>query len=667
MSKNTEPLDELPLFDPKPSRVKTDPVPAPKSFRNNVSKRVGLRQAKSGRKVSSQGGSPKRGRMGESVLNVGSHARRVVIKTRVVNMKTAHGKKSAKLHLKYIERDGAGIDGKDAELFDDKLTNKDQIEWTEKNIDWAEHTEGEPHQFRVILSPEDAHELNLTEYTRTLMERVQTDLGKDLVWTAANHYNTDNPHTHLVISGLDKSGKELWIDREYISNGFRNRARELATQELGPRQEYEIEASLNKEITQERYTSLDWKIEQVSHGNIVDMSIYPDDINARQMHGKMIARLDHLVSYGLAEKNGGNEYLLEEGWNTTLREMGERGDIIKTLHKAIHADPTKYRIYDKEDHDQQVTGRLVRSGLHDELNDRYYMIVEGQGGSAHYIKVDKGIDVSQYKPGSIISIENYQDPWIKKSDHIIESFATSHQGVYDLKKHTEQVANHPETLPHGVTPEGYTEAISRRVNRLARFGLAQSVGHGLWTIDENLTAELTLRDQDMPNPRKTRVKTVDGRLLTHQIKAEGRSWLDTLNPENNAPYSFGSELTQAVKDRQEFIKNELGLNGNEPDLLKQLDRLERQKWVDDYAEKSLRRNKPLRQEAYTGTLKEMISAPSGNRYALITSESNNGIDKEFALVPWRDTMKRSLGQRVSFGLSKQNIPFVKTWVKGLQR
>ena len=667
MPKNKETLDDLPIFDPKPARAKTDPVPTIKSFRNTVSKRVGLRQRKTNRKVSSQGGSPKRGRMAESVRNVGGNARRVVIKTRVVNMKTDYGKKSAKLHLKYIERDAAGVDGKDAELFDGQLTNKELVEWTEQNIEWSEHTQGEPHQFRMIISPEDAHELNLTEYTRELMKRVETDLGRKLVWTAANHYNTDNPHTHLVISGRDEAGKEVWIDREYISHGLRNRARELATQELGPRQDHEIEAALNKEITQDRFTSLDWKIEQVSHGNLVDLSVYPDDIDARRLHGKLIARLEHLVSYGLAEKDAGKEYLLQEGWGSVLREMGERGDIIKTLHQETQADPSKYRIYDQEAHDAVLTGRLVKSGLHDELNDRFYIIVEGQDGSAHYVKLGKGVDVSHYSRGSIIAIENYQDSWIKKSDPLIERIAKSHQGVYDLKKHTETLAKSPETLPKGVTPEGYAEAIGRRVNRLARFGLAQSLGQGLWLIDDNLTEELSRRDRESPNPRKIRIKTVDGRSLSGQIKAEGRSWLDTINPENNAPYAFGSELTQAVKARKDFMKNELGLQGNEPDLFKQLDRLERQKMVDDYADKSLRRNIPLKQASYTGTLTKVMTAPSGNRYALITSESTNGINQSFALVPWRDNMKRSLGQTVSFGLTKQNIPFVKTLVKGLQR
>ncbi|SMG64329.1 hypothetical protein BMETH_233511751474, partial [methanotrophic bacterial endosymbiont of Bathymodiolus sp.] len=50
-------------------------------------------------------------------------------------------------------------------------------------------------------------------------------------------------------------------------------------------------------------------------------SVYPDDIDARKLHGKLIARLDHLVGYGLAIKDNSYEYILQDGWDTKLREM----------------------------------------------------------------------------------------------------------------------------------------------------------------------------------------------------------------------------------------------------------------------------------------------------------------------------------------------------------
>jgi hypothetical protein len=107
MSNYPDSLDDLPIFSPSTSKAKSEPVPMVKSFRNNVSRRVGLRQKKNGRKGAIRGGSPRRGKMAESVYNVGSSARRVVVKARVVKMNNSYGKKSAGLHMKYIERDGA--------------------------------------------------------------------------------------------------------------------------------------------------------------------------------------------------------------------------------------------------------------------------------------------------------------------------------------------------------------------------------------------------------------------------------------------------------------------------------------------------------------------------------------------------------------------------------
>ena len=72
------------------------------------------------------------------------------------------------------------------------------------------------------------------------MARVEKDLGQRLEWAAVNHHDTDHPHAHIVVRGVDARGREVRFDREYISNGLRWRAQELATQELGPRTELEV-------------------------------------------------------------------------------------------------------------------------------------------------------------------------------------------------------------------------------------------------------------------------------------------------------------------------------------------------------------------------------------------------------------------------------------------
>ena len=81
-------------------------------------------------------------------------------------------------------------------------------------------------------------------FTRDLTRQMKEDLGTKLDWVAIYHWNTDNPHVHLLVRGVDESGADLVIARDYISRGIRSRAEDLVTRELGPKPEHEIHATL---------------------------------------------------------------------------------------------------------------------------------------------------------------------------------------------------------------------------------------------------------------------------------------------------------------------------------------------------------------------------------------------------------------------------------------
>ena len=135
---------------------------------------------------------------------------RVALKARYVQMR-AGGDKAARRHLAYIERDGVEQDGSKGRLFDGHGD-------VERDA-FAAPIAGEQRQFRFIISPEDGNELDLRDYTNRLMQRMEKDLGRELRWAAVCHYNTDNPHVHVVVRGVDRRGAEVRIDRGYISEG----------------------------------------------------------------------------------------------------------------------------------------------------------------------------------------------------------------------------------------------------------------------------------------------------------------------------------------------------------------------------------------------------------------------------------------------------------------
>ena len=66
--------------------------------------------------------------------------------------------------------------------------------------DFAERTMDDRHDFRFIVSPEDAAEMeDLRAFTRDLVKQMEHDLGTRLDWVALDHWNTDKS-AHLISS-----------------------------------------------------------------------------------------------------------------------------------------------------------------------------------------------------------------------------------------------------------------------------------------------------------------------------------------------------------------------------------------------------------------------------------------------------------------------------------
>ena len=152
--------------------------------------------------------------------------------------------------VRSVQRDGVERDGPPGELYDRASDSADGKAFVDRSA-------SDRHQFRLVVSPEDAEELDdLKGYTRDLMDRVEGDLGTRLDWVAVDHFNTDNPHTHIVIRGREPTGKDLVIAKDYLTHGLRRRASELATDELGPRRDNEIAMMQRREVEDRKSTRL---------------------------------------------------------------------------------------------------------------------------------------------------------------------------------------------------------------------------------------------------------------------------------------------------------------------------------------------------------------------------------------------------------------------------
>ena len=119
-----------------------------------------------------------------------------------------------------------------------------------------------------------------------LMAQAERDLGTRLDWIAVDHWNTDNPHIHVLVRGKADNGKDLVIARDYIAHGMRERARELVTMELGPQTEHELRQKLSAQIEQNRFTDLDRQLVRDATDNLVDLADRADHFPAQLSGGE---------------------------------------------------------------------------------------------------------------------------------------------------------------------------------------------------------------------------------------------------------------------------------------------------------------------------------------------------------------------------------------------
>jgi type IV secretory pathway VirD2 relaxase len=350
-----------------------------------------------------------RGRSAALALSLRSPGRRVVVMSRVVRHQ---GKRfrSAPLskHVAYLKREGVTRDGADARMFDARSDDAD-------GKAFAERCEEDRHHFRFTVSPEDAPRMvDLRAFTRELMADAQGDLDTKLDWVAVDHWNTDNPHVHVLVRGRADDGKDLVISRDYISRGLHTRAADRVTLELGPRSDQEINAALEKEVEAERWTGLDRALRVAGDEGAGVADLRPgatgEDPELRRLLVGRAARLERL---GLAEQISPGQWTLKPGLEETLRDLAIRGDIIKTMHRAMtgagrQPDVSGFALHGDQLTDQ-VLGRLVERGLHDELRGSAYAIVDGIDGRTHHLRLSALEMTGDAKAGAIVEARAYDD------------------------------------------------------------------------------------------------------------------------------------------------------------------------------------------------------------------------------------------------------------------
>ncbi len=555
--------------------------------------------------------------------------RRVIVKVHIARAGPAGAAGFAK-HVAYIRREGAGREGERGKLYDRSVDAADAKAFNER-------ADEDRRQFRLIVSPEDADQMkDLTRFTREFMSQAEKDLGRPLDWVAANHYDTAQPHVHIVIRGGNARTGELLIDRKYITQGFRARAQELVTLELGQRRLREMAAARSNEAEREGLTAVDHDIARsLSDGRYAPQS---ERGGLSRFDGAVInRRLRFLRTLDLAKRQEDGRWAMREGWQDTLRALGRRGDIIRSLAnlEGRKIDASRLHALPRDlNSGGEVLGRLTATLPGDELRNGTTALIEGLDGRVWSIEMTEQEAVQLPKPGGIVSVgHGAVEP--KPADRTIAAIAERYSGVYSEELH--QQAD-PSSSPT------FRLAHKRRLEALRRLGVVDRNTDGTWAIPNNFEERVLQADA-----RKQGL-AVDVRSwlsIGALTERHAETWLDRMDTEvlDRATGPFADEIRMSIGIRKVWLRSEgytldqnSELTANDAERLK---RAEFEKAIKtEGARMGLSFAYPESWSKFSGTYSQHVELAQG-RFAVIT-----GRDR-YTLVPASHRNAVWLGREVT--------------------
>jgi type IV secretory pathway VirD2 relaxase len=580
----------------------------------------------------------------------GFRGRRAVVKTSLIRLQGKAGQ-GARAHMRYIQRDGVTREGLPGELYGPEADRAD-------GDDFLKRTSGDRHQFRFIVSAEDGAEYpDLKPYVRRLMTQVEQDLGTKLDWVAVDHFNTERPHSHIVLRGVDDRGENLIIAREYIAHGLRERASDLATLDLGPRTDQEIEARLRHDVDQERLTAIDRRLLRRMDGERI---VSPTDNDPFQQ-SITVGRLRKLKAMDLAEDMGGGRYRLADGIEDTLRRVGERGDIVRLMQRELTA-----RRLDRAGVEQVVTtsvsepiiGRVIHRGFSDEHRDRHFMMIDSTDGRVHYVDIGRGDGLPSVPEDATVKVEATRLQ-STQADRTVDAIARTNGGRYSIDLH---LAHDPNAS------EAFATSHVRRLEAMRRAGAGpERLADGSWKISNAHLAQAEAFSRRQQRDRPVTLSILSRTPVAELASREAPTWLDRQLAEAGAPaprdIGFGREVRTALAARRHWlVEQQLATGERETFRLNEgaIDALrdrELRRAGDGLADRLGKHFEPARiGERVEGIIARRLDLESGS-YALVERS------RDFTLVPWREILERNIGKAASSIMRTDGI----SWQVGRSR
>jgi hypothetical protein len=343
---------------------------------------------------------------------------------------------------------------------------------------------------------------------------------------------------------------------------------------------------------------------------------------------------------GLATEQSPGEWTLRPDTEPVLRALGERGDIVRTMQRAMGGEQRELVIFEPREGSSRVIGRVAAKGLADELYDRSYLVIDGIDGKAHYAVLPTQADLEQYPTGAVVEVRGLTE--VRAVDRNVAALAVG--GVYRTDHHRAVACPAAARDPNEVIAVHV-----RRLEALRRANIVERLAEGVWRVP----ADLAERGRQYDAQRRgggVAVELKSHLPIERQARVVGATWLDQQligGGKGLGHLGFGSEVRQTLQQRAEFLV-EKGLaewRGRRlvpaRNLLATLRGQELENAAKDIVAETGLKYRPLAEgQRVSGLYRRSVMLASG-RYAMLDDAIG------FSLVPWKPVIEPLLGRRLT--------------------
>ncbi|NLA68680.1 MAG: DUF3363 domain-containing protein [Gammaproteobacteria bacterium] len=324
----------------------------------------------------------------------------------------------------------------------------------------------------------------------------------------------------------------------------------------------------------------------------------------------------------------------------TLRALGERGDIIRTMQRAMRGETRELAVFepsqDADGSGRTILGRVAAKGLADELRDRGYLVIDGVDGKAHYVTINARDELANYPTGAVVEARGSAD--VRAADRNIAALASD--GLYRTDHHLAVAQG--QAVP-GRDPQEVVAAHVRRLEALRRAGIVERVAEGLWKVPDDLAEQG--RRYDAQRLGGVAVELKSHLPIERQARVIGATWLDQQligGGKGLGELGFGGEARQALQQRADFLIEQGLAEKRGPrvilarNLLATLRNRELAQAAKDIAAETGLKHRPVVDgQRVAGIYRRSVMLASG-RYAML------GDGMGFSLVPWKPVIPHML-------------------------